>query len=71
MIANSGSAGTIQLNHEWTRIDTNETDFILPYLNQPPNDEPEAISANLFSLSRYSYAFVSILGFRLHDSGSA
>ena len=40
--------GTIQSNHECTRIDTNETAFVLPDPNEPHNGEPGAFSANLF-----------------------
>jgi len=40
-------AGKIQLNHECTRIDTNETDFGGADPNQPPSGEPGGFSPNL------------------------
>jgi hypothetical protein len=44
----SGLAGTIQLNHECTRIDTNGTDFGGAYPNQSPSGEPGGFPPNLF-----------------------
>jgi hypothetical protein len=65
------------LNHECTRIDTNETDFVVPYPNQPPNGERGAFSANPVhspDIRVHSCPFVvsvclTRIGIRLTDTG--
>ena len=62
-------SGLIQLNHECTRIDTDENTEIVSFACEAPNRGPDVAVGAFGSFLRAWCEFVSIGGFNLHGSG--